>query len=66
MEGPGWLAKNLEQAWADELQRKRLLDVTRRVQSEPALLGISPHLMAAGRRQQPPVATARYRAGLRI
>ena len=51
VEGPGWLVKDFEQAWADELKRKRLLDFTRRVQSEPALLGVSPHFMAVGRRQ---------------
>ena len=50
VEGPGWLARNFEQVWADELQRKRLLDLTRRVQNEPALLGVSPHVMAVGRR----------------
>ncbi|MBM3744670.1 MAG: class I SAM-dependent methyltransferase [Acidobacteria bacterium] len=51
VEGPGWLAKNFEQAWADETQKKRLLDIARRVEREPALTGVSPHLLAVGRRQ---------------
>jgi len=50
VEGPAWLAKDFDEAWADEAQRKRLLDATRRVEREPGLTGVSPHLLAVGRR----------------
>jgi SAM-dependent methyltransferase len=50
VEGPVWLAKDFEQAWADERQRKRLLEIAQQVEKEPALWGVSPHLLAAGRR----------------
>lgn len=51
VEGPAWLAKDFDQVWEDEALRNRLLDIARRVEKEPALLGASPHLLAVGRRQ---------------
>lgn len=50
VEGPAWLATDFDHVWADEAQRSRLLDVTRQVEREPALMGLSPHLLAVGRR----------------
>ena len=46
VEGPGWLAPGLEQRWADPAKREFLLDVLRRVEREPALMGASAHLLA--------------------
>src|SRR5262245_51669870 len=46
VEGPGWLLPDFDAWWQDEEQRKRLLDVCRAVETEPALLGMSAHLIA--------------------
>ena len=51
VEGPAWLAKDFEQDWADEIRRKRMMDLVHRVEREPALAGVSPHLLAVGRRE---------------
>jgi len=48
VEGPGWLLPDLEQRWADPGERERLLGAARAIESEPTLLGIHPHLLAAG------------------
>lgn len=50
IEGPGWMAADFDQLWSDEAQRKRLLDVLRQVEQEPALVGASAHLMAIARK----------------
>ena len=50
IEGPGWLVSNFEARWSDAAQRKRLLSLVRKVEHEPALLGVSPHLLAIGRK----------------
>lgn len=50
IEGPGWLATDFD-AWWDRPSRKaRLLHLARRLESEPALLGLSAHLLAAARK----------------
>jgi SAM-dependent methyltransferase len=46
VEGPGWLADKFEERWADPVRRERLLHLMRRVEHEPALLGVSQHLLA--------------------
>jgi ubiquinone/menaquinone biosynthesis C-methylase UbiE len=48
VEGPSWLAPNIDEWWKDETQRNVLLEIARRLESEPALLGISSHLIAVG------------------
>ena len=51
VEGPGWFNQQLD-AWLDDApSRDRLLEVLRRLEREPALLGASAHLMAVSRRQ---------------
>lgn len=50
VEGPGWLAANFEQRWADPARRNRLLELVRSVEHEPGLFGVSPHLLAAGKK----------------
>ena len=50
IEGPGWLAPDVDGWWRDETLRGRLLDLARRLEREPALLGISSHLMAVATR----------------
>jgi SAM-dependent methyltransferase len=50
VEGPGAFVPDFARRWADPAARARLLDLVRRVEREPALLGASPHLLAVGRR----------------
>jgi len=50
IEGPGWLAHDFDDWWNDAERRERLLQLARRLETEPALAGISAHLLAAARR----------------
>jgi hypothetical protein len=50
IEGPGWLLQDFESQWADPVLREMLLEVVRRTESEPSLLGASSHLLATGRK----------------
>jgi ubiquinone/menaquinone biosynthesis C-methylase UbiE len=49
VEGPGALLPDFGRRWDDPPSRERLLELVRRVEREPALLGMSPHLLAVGR-----------------
>jgi len=49
IEGPGWLVHDFDDWWKDPERRARLLALARRLESEPSLLGLSAHLMAAAR-----------------
>jgi SAM-dependent methyltransferase len=49
VEGPAALMPDFERRWADPAAREVLMDLTRRVEREPALLGASPHLLAIAR-----------------
>jgi ubiquinone/menaquinone biosynthesis C-methylase UbiE len=46
VEGPGGFAPNLEALWEDREQREFLLDVLRRMERQPSIVGASPHLLA--------------------
>jgi SAM-dependent methyltransferase len=50
IEGPGWLASSFEERWSDRERREKLLELIRRVESDPAILGLSPHILAIGRK----------------
>jgi SAM-dependent methyltransferase len=50
VEGPGAFVPDFRRRWDDPTSRERLLDLVRRVERETALLGMSPHLLAVGRR----------------
>ncbi len=50
VEGPGWLLQDFEDWWQKDDLRGRLMELARRLESEPALLGISAHLVAVGRK----------------
>jgi len=49
VEGPGWLLADLDARLADEPRRTVLLRALAAVESEPALLGASAHLLAVAR-----------------
>lgn len=48
VEGPGWLARDFDERWQDERRRARLLELTRRVETEADILGCSLHLLGVG------------------
>ncbi len=50
IEGPGWLLQNFGVHWADPERRERLLDVVRSVEHEPAMLGVSAHIMVVAQK----------------
>ena len=50
IEGPGWLARDFDRLWNNPVQRQRLLDMVRKVEREPSILGASSHVMAIGRK----------------
>ena len=50
VQGPGWLAKGLEQRMADPEARERLLALVRKLEREPSLAGVSQHFMVIGRK----------------
>jgi len=45
VEGPGWL---MQEHWSDPDRREQMLLAARAVESEPALSGLSAHLLAVG------------------
>ena len=47
IEGPGWLRSEL---WEEAGGREAILRVARAVESEPTMIGVSPHLLAVGHR----------------
>jgi ubiquinone/menaquinone biosynthesis C-methylase UbiE len=50
VEGAGWLLPDLDARLADERRRAVLLSALSRLETEPALLGVSAHLLAVSRR----------------
>jgi ubiquinone/menaquinone biosynthesis C-methylase UbiE len=50
LEGPGAYATDFARRWADPASRERMLAFLRRVETEPSLLGVSPHLLAVAAR----------------
>lgn len=45
VEGPAWILADLPERWADEERRAAVLQVARRLEAEPAVLGCSAHLL---------------------
>jgi hypothetical protein len=54
VEGAGWLLPDLDARLADDRRRAVLLTALGRLETEPALLGVSAHLLAVSRRDQSP------------
>ena len=50
IEGPGWLARDFDRLWRDDVQRERLLAHIRTVEHERALIGASAHIMTIGKK----------------
>jgi ubiquinone/menaquinone biosynthesis C-methylase UbiE len=51
VEGAGAFVPGFAERWKDPKSRDRLLDLLRRIECEPALLGVSPHLLAVGQKR---------------
>jgi len=50
IEGPGWMLPDVQERLNDPRQRADLLRVARMLESEPSVVGISPHLLLVGRK----------------
>ena len=48
VEGPAWLFESVESYWANPDQRAVVLDLIRKVEAEPSILGMSAHILAIG------------------
>lgn len=51
LEGPAGLLSDFADRWADARKRADLMRVARAMESEPSLLGISPHLLGVARKE---------------
>lgn len=51
VEGPGGLLQDIDARWADDARRGQLMRVLRWLEAEPSLIGVSPHLLAVGRKE---------------
>ena len=50
VEGPAWLVADFDARWADPILRGDMMAVARAVEAEPAMLGVSAHLLGIGRK----------------
>jgi SAM-dependent methyltransferase len=50
VEGPGWTLPDLDAWWADPALRERILELARTLETEPCMLGVSPHLIVVGKK----------------
>jgi len=48
VEGPAILLQDLQEQWQDPVRQERLLEATRWLEAEPAVLGVTGHLMGVG------------------
>ena len=48
VEGPAWLFESFKDYWTDPEMRSVVLDLIRKVEAEPSLLGMSAHVLAVG------------------
>ena len=50
VEGPGWILGDFGDRWNDPRRRGILVDVARKLESEPTVIGASAHLIVVGRK----------------
>ncbi|MBI3743543.1 MAG: class I SAM-dependent methyltransferase [Chloroflexi bacterium] len=50
VQGPGWLAKDFQERWADPKRREQLLSLVRAVEHDPSLAGVSQHFVVVGKK----------------
>lgn len=51
VEGPGWIVADFDDKWADPQQRADLMALARALESEPAIIGVSAHLLGIASRR---------------
>jgi ubiquinone/menaquinone biosynthesis C-methylase UbiE len=50
VEGPAWMLYDFDERWDNPALREDLMDVARRLEAEPSVLGASAHLLGIGRK----------------
>jgi ubiquinone/menaquinone biosynthesis C-methylase UbiE len=50
VEGPGWMLQDFDDRWEDEALRADMLEMARKLECEPSIVGASAHLLGVGRR----------------
>jgi ubiquinone/menaquinone biosynthesis C-methylase UbiE len=50
VEGPGWMAGDFNERWADPTLRADILAIARALETEPSIVGVSAHLLGIGRK----------------
>ena len=48
VEGPAWLFESVKSYWTDPDLRPMVMDLIRKVETEPSLVGMSAHILAIG------------------
>lgn len=48
VESIGYLVQKLDTLWEDEARKQEILDILKRLEEEPTLMGASPHILIAG------------------
>ena len=51
VEGCIWFTPHLQEKWTDEASRERLLDLVRMTETEPEMMGMSPHFLVVARKK---------------
>jgi ubiquinone/menaquinone biosynthesis C-methylase UbiE len=51
VEGPAWLLSDFDARWDDAALRDDVLDVARRLEADPSIIGVSAHLLGVGRKR---------------
>lgn len=60
IEGPGWMLQDFDDRWEDEALRNDILEIARKLECEPSIVGMSAHLLGVGRRPSLTVNRAGY------
>jgi ubiquinone/menaquinone biosynthesis C-methylase UbiE len=50
VEGPGWMLRDFDARWDDDALRADILEIARKLESEPSIVGASAHLLGICRR----------------
>jgi SAM-dependent methyltransferase len=50
IEGPVWIVPSFDEKWEQEESKERLLKICQKVEEQESLMGMSPHILAVGRK----------------
>jgi ubiquinone/menaquinone biosynthesis C-methylase UbiE len=51
VEGPAWILPDFDERWADDALRRDMLDISRALEEEPSVVGLSAHLLGVARKR---------------